>query len=717
MLNINLKDTELYTNDEIIIDKQYNIFYGKNGTGKSTLTREIVKQFSPKFDVRLFQGFEELLGDNNKLNAVALGRENVKIDNEIAVEKKKLDEYTKEKNRILRLIAQEDSDEAIIGKKLLKTKSSMEQKEKEFNQLYTTEAANIKKKINPVIVIGNYNKNTLISEINNAEELTLDGIKNFTDILKIDNLSATKIKVHNNLLVGMETSVNRILETSVKEKIVINRIKDNPEKISFAQKGLEIHSVGEQCAFCGSIIQKDIYDELNAYFLVDDVKKVQIEIDKKQGELQELKREIEQIQININNFYPEFKARVEDIWICLQKVKKDYNEHINKCFNALEEKKKNLFTVSEKIEISIMEDIVEFELQYNELVELNNSKNIKNQQDEARNKLRNNEIYKFINSTEYIEKKINLENAKKEYEKCQEEMLKEREKIYGENGLDNKIKIVENRISKLKQQSLDETKLADIINKKLKYMVSFELSHYLSEEGKGYYRVKDTYSSKYRDITQLSTGEKNIIAFLYFVEKLNEVQGDDSKIKIIVFDDPMNSNDDNMQYLIMEEIQNLRKIIKLEDFVIVLTHNKHFYINVKYGIGNNQNYWIESNGKETTIKNISGKEDFQTSYGALWKELEFLYLNNGASEGMLLNPIRRIIETYTKFNAIDHKEFVSHVEGALKLFNVNSHSIDDLEADLSGKTKKDIILLLKRCFEENKAINHFKKYAAFTDCD
>lgn len=45
MLNINLKDTELYTNDEIIIDKQYNIFYGKNGTGKSTLTREIVKQF------------------------------------------------------------------------------------------------------------------------------------------------------------------------------------------------------------------------------------------------------------------------------------------------------------------------------------------------------------------------------------------------------------------------------------------------------------------------------------------------------------------------------------------------------------------------------------------------------------------------------------------------------------------------------------------------
>lgn len=45
-----------------------------------------------------------------------------------------------------------------------------------------------------------------------------------------------------------------------------------------------------------------------------------------------------------------------------------------------------------------------------------------------------------------------------------------------------------------------------------------------------------------------------------------------------------------------------------------------------------------------------------------------------------------------------------------KLFNVNSHSIDDFEAELNGKTKKEIIELLKKCFEKNDAINHFEKF-------
>ena len=46
----------------------------------------------------------------------------------------------------------------------------------------------------------------------------------------------------------------------------------------------------------------------------------------------------------------------------------------------------------------------------------------------------------------------------------------------------------------------------------------------------------------------------------------------------MVFDDPMNSNDDNMQYLIMDEITRLRKSLSKYDVFILLTHNKHFYI-------------------------------------------------------------------------------------------------------------------------------------------
>ncbi len=53
---------------------------------------------------------------------------------------------------------------------------------------------------------------------------------------------------------------------------------------------------------------------------------------------------------------------------------------------------------------------------------------------------------------------------------------------------------------------------------------------------------------------------------------------------------------------------------------------------------------------------------------------------------------------------------LDHVSGAAKLFNVNSHSIDDLEADLNGRSKKDIMKMMRECFSKENAINHFNQY-------
>lgn len=80
------------------------------------------------------------------------------------------------------------------------------------------------------------------------------------------------------------------------------------------------------------------------------------------------------------------------------------------------------------------------------------------------------------------------------------------------------------------------------------------------------------------------------------------------------------------------------------------------------------------------------------------------------SADLLLNLIRRIIETYTKFNAINKGEFCSTVDGAMKLFNVNSHSIDAVEAELNGKTKGEVIQMFYDCFAENDKEDHFKAF-------
>lgn len=74
----------------------------------------------------------------------------------------------------------------------------------------------------------------------------------------------------------------------------------------------------------------------------------------------------------------------------------------------------------------------------------------------------------------------------------------------------------------------------------------------------------------------------------------------------------------------------------------------------------------------------------------------------------MLNPLRRIFETFQKFNGIDdlYREDIE----ARKLFHVNSHSIDSFDADLNDKDVGAIMNKVKGIFEELGASNHYKHY-------
>ena len=95
-MEIDLQNEELFEDNEIEFGKQINFVFGKNGVGKSTITRLIVDQCK-SYDVRLFQGFEGVIDENKLLNAVVLGQENIEINKKIIEKEKEKEKKEKKK--------------------------------------------------------------------------------------------------------------------------------------------------------------------------------------------------------------------------------------------------------------------------------------------------------------------------------------------------------------------------------------------------------------------------------------------------------------------------------------------------------------------------------------------------------------------------------------------------------------------------------------------
>ena len=58
-MKIDLSMVGIFEDSELELDKKNYIFFGKNGTGKSTFTEEI-KKMTSDYDVSVFQGFRKV---------------------------------------------------------------------------------------------------------------------------------------------------------------------------------------------------------------------------------------------------------------------------------------------------------------------------------------------------------------------------------------------------------------------------------------------------------------------------------------------------------------------------------------------------------------------------------------------------------------------------------------------------------------------------------
>lgn len=705
---------------ELVLKKKLNFVFWKNGTGKTTIVDAIQQQFSTSYDIHVFNGYEWIIWENESLDAIALGTENTEIQKKI-----------EEKDREIALINKEfdiSQPEDNLAKKEDVAKKKYNEQKNKIQDFFSNSASIIKKETTPQIASTNYDKNDFEKEINQSKLLSEEEIQKYKTVIKEDKKDDV-IKINFPQLKGNEvlSQVNSILWKAISIKTKISELDENREKQNFAKEWLKIHEHKnwEKCAFCGNVISEERWELLGKYFdtevlnLENDIEKILLAINTETQNIENI------VSINKDQFYEQFKPWIESCNAQIKIIKDGYKIFLNILKTTLEEKKKNLFTTSSLLTIDIPQDFSNIEKEYKEIVNKNNilSNNLGTEKITAKNNLRYHEVKKALDEFRYEAESQKLKDLNDEKKKIEEEV----------NDKKTELAKKQEERKALIEQTKDEWKLAKKINECLKntWLESFTLelvpSSITSE--KWQYRIKWHNStddpSTWRSVKKLSTWEKNIIAFLYFVFKLQSPEIATNKNKLVVLDDPMTSNDDTMQYLMVSEIQKLYRKMADDDKFLLLTHNIHFYLNVrpyynkaeddkesdpnkKYHKKNHY-FKLKSNGKLSEIIQIlSADDDFRSNYHALRDDL--LYLYNNDKPLSMINNCRRILETYINFNCYNHNNFYQDNEEAKKLFNVNSHGIEDLECEPNGKTKDEIKNLLKWVFEKNNDLEHFNSY-------
>lgn len=235
----------------------------------------------------------------------------------------------------------------------------------------------------------------------------------------------------------------------------------------------------------------------------------------------------------------------------------------------------------------------------------------------------------------------------------------------------------------------------------------------------------------------LSEGEKTIISFLYFVEWCKGTT-DKTKVidnnRIIVIDDPISSLSQNIIFEVAQIIRTEFLTASKQGHynqMFVLTHNLYLYYEIRGNIDSIEKrliektkngtipvkkiyntYKVKKNSVDSSIVLITDRNEVLTDYDVYWSIVKDCKNHNGY-KAMLPNAMRNILEYYFSFikseddlnivlNGIVDKKFVRFIQR-------NSHS--DKENFTYNVEEIDVNSFLA-CFEEifkkTRQYNHYK---------
>jgi wobble nucleotide-excising tRNase len=582
--------------------RKLNIFYGRNYSGKTTLSRilnSVYEQRLPanyedsKFQLQFNDGltisndtiheehaynFRVYNSDFVKKNLswlykedgtispfTILGSKNVEIDQKIKEIELELGAVEESKGLLFKLKELED----VFNTKTLEFTN----KQNELDNKLREKAKEIK--INaPVYNVPNYHINIIKGDVIKAYEqgeLSDETISELKKLLKEEEkteilcLREFRPDFPNQII-----QVTELLKRKIKPSEPIVELVNNSLLQEWVRQGINKHKgIRDSCGFCGNLISQSLWAKLDAHFSKES-EELRSEIKTKIGKLEQAKINLSDfLTLSKDRFYSQFHALFDALEREWSSNIKTFSKNIDKIISDLSEREKDIFKERELSDVTdISENISETIININKIIKNNNLKTttLRSDQDKARVSLRLSEIVKFLDSIEYKASISEIEKLEGEVEEAKKNKL----------AVHRKVEALNEERRTLEAQSKDESKGAELVNRHLTHFFGHSELKLVAEGEAPNIRFRIIRENVYAN--NLSEGECSLISFCYFIAKMEDELKDElnSEKLIIYIDDPISSLDSNHIFFMFSLIESI--IAKPQKYcqLFISTHNLDF---------------------------------------------------------------------------------------------------------------------------------------------
>lgn len=350
----------------------------------------------------------------------------------------------------------------------------------------------------------------------------------------------------------------------------------------------------EKCAFCDNAISSERWHKLDKHF-DEESERLEKEID---ALVKRINAEIASVSttlvVNHSKFYSKFHTALTALDARLRSTTKEYQRTLEHLASQLIDRKMDIlnpkqFFYPEDHSVQLAEVWVDYQSICNESDLF--SKCLNSEQDNAKYALRLKEVADYLIAIDYQKQLDSIEELNQALESSRIEKIRISEEINEKKNIIN-----------IKKRELnDEEKGAKKVNE---YLNNFFGHKFLTLEAKKDDGIEETSKRIRFEVIRdgkkayhLSEGECSLLAFCYFLAKLDDVETRDLK-PIIWIDDPISSLDGNHIFFIYSLINS--EVIATGKFeqVFISTHNLDFLKHLK----RLKDSYIDSDGKKKTLQ-------------------------------------------------------------------------------------------------------------------